>query len=330
METPLVSVIIPTFNRPELLRHCLDSLARQTYPVSRVEVIVVDDGSEESAGPDSGQRTYPFMMRYLRVPHGGPSRARNAGLSASTGEIIALTEDDVVPADDWIERGVQHCLVPGVDAVEGRTIVEGTGSAVRRFEPQPMLSFIPCNLFIRREVYRRCGGYHEEYFNSDTGEYFREDAEFGFRLLDAGFRIIIASDVIVAHPPQFTAFAQCARHVRRYQFDALLCRDHPARYRSLIEVKTIGILTLHRPQHFIAWLGAVAVPVLLAGLFMKSALIVSVPLFVFIGCGFLFRYKYLGMKRWRPADAGFLFLPLIYLFWILKGCMKYRSIRVLF
>jgi glycosyltransferase involved in cell wall biosynthesis len=89
-----VSVVIPTFNRARTLPRALDSVLGQT--LAATEVIVVDDGSQDGSAELIATR-YP-QVRYLRLPNGGVSRARNRGIEASRGEWIALLDSD----DAWL------------------------------------------------------------------------------------------------------------------------------------------------------------------------------------------------------------------------------------
>ena len=89
---PLVSVIVPTFNRAGVLPEALASAFAQTY--RHIEVIVVDDGSTDET--PSVMEGYSQRATYVRTPNGGPGAARNAGLKHAKGEFIAwLDSDDV-------------------------------------------------------------------------------------------------------------------------------------------------------------------------------------------------------------------------------------------
>ena len=94
MNNPLISVIVPTYNRAWALGEALDSVLAQTYPA--VELIVVDDGSTDET-PDLLAR-YGDDLRVLTLENGGVSQARNHGISASTGEFIAFLDSD----DRWL------------------------------------------------------------------------------------------------------------------------------------------------------------------------------------------------------------------------------------
>jgi len=98
--TPFVSVIIPVYNDPERLKTCLQALEEQTYPQSSYEVIVVDNGSDESIEPIVTEFN---QAKAGYEPHPGSYAARNKGLSLARGEVIAFTDADCIPALDWIE-----------------------------------------------------------------------------------------------------------------------------------------------------------------------------------------------------------------------------------
>lgn len=333
MNTPFFSVIIPTFNRKDTLRETLVSLAGQEAFPGTFEVIVVVDGSTDGTGDMLRALVLPYPLRIVEQENGGASRARNAGAAVAGGEYLALTEDDVLPASDWLARAYILLMMQNIDIIEGRTEYQGTGGSVRRFEPPGIASFIPCNLFIRRSCFMASGGYEGAFFDRRAGLYFREDADLGFRLLDMGFSMYIASDVRVTHPQQFSTLRAALRHARRYQFDPLLFKRHPRRYRQYIEVKRIAGVTVRRPQHYVALAGGCGSIAAIAGAGLGSPALVSCGIAAVLLSGILFRYKYHGARAFSPAEAGrtlaFVTVPFVYLAALLRGCVRYRTIGVL-
>lgn len=98
---PKVSVVIPTYNRATLLPEAIRSVMRQT--VKGIEVIVCDDGSTD--GTEEVVRNAFPEVRYLRLEHSGlPAKARNAGIDAASGELIAFLDSDDRWTPDKIER----------------------------------------------------------------------------------------------------------------------------------------------------------------------------------------------------------------------------------
>jgi glycosyltransferase involved in cell wall biosynthesis len=119
--------VVPTRDRAEPLRRCLDALAAQTV-VDQLEVIVVDDGSIDGAAVEGVVAGHPFV-RLIRRRSSGPASARNVGVSHSRGEYICLTDDDCEPSPSWAERLVR-AIESGADAVAGRTITAERGGAL--------------------------------------------------------------------------------------------------------------------------------------------------------------------------------------------------------
>jgi len=91
---PLISVIIPTFNRAALLSATLESLAAQSLPKNRYEVIVVDDGSKDATPKVCGDFASRMQLKYLHIENSGISTAKNAGILASRGRILLFADDD--------------------------------------------------------------------------------------------------------------------------------------------------------------------------------------------------------------------------------------------
>lgn len=115
-----VSVVIPTCNRPDDLRRCLEALDSQQTPRS-LEIVVVDN----RPGPDSPttaiMRDFP-AVRLLEEPRPGLSYARNAGFAAATGDILIAIDDDVVVPDGWLERLIAPFARREVMAVTGHVL----------------------------------------------------------------------------------------------------------------------------------------------------------------------------------------------------------------
>lgn len=333
MSMPFFSVIMPTFNRREGVRHCLESLGRQSLPMQEIEVIVAVDGSTDGTAEMLRSLELPYALSVVELENSGAGRARNAAAKCARGTFLAFTEDDVSPSSTWLEQAYRILKDDSWDVLEGHTGYPGTQESVRQFEQGGRASFIPCNLFVRRELFAGIGGYSPLFFDRKRGLYFREDSDFGFRLQDAGARVRIEDAILVIHPPQFQSMKECFRHARRYRFDALLYKRHPRRYREAIEVKTYGAVTVRRPQQYVALLdlGAVIATIgsAAAGNMPAAALCAGTVML----CGWLFRFKYQGKRSLRLhilyETAGFTLLPFVYLGALVRGCIEYRTVGVL-
>ena len=109
----LVSIIIPAHNAAETLAECIEACRQQTY--RPLELIVVDDGSTD----DTPRIAWVHPVHYIRQDQRGPAAARNRGAREARGAILAFTDSDCVPAEDWAAR-----LVDGFD--EDTVAVGGT------------------------------------------------------------------------------------------------------------------------------------------------------------------------------------------------------------
>lgn len=328
---PFFSVIIPAYNRPESLLECLRSLERQTFPREGFETIIADDSEDGRLGRELEGRLArsPLTLRIIVTGHRGPGAARNAAASGSTGEVLAFTEDDMLLDERWLERASSRFHSGTVDCLEGRTLIHDTGQEVRFFEENPPLSFIPCNLFIRKQVFDSAGGYDTDFFEPVSDLYFREDADMGFRLLQAGHRCVRSEDVVAYHPELFRDVGSYFRHARRYFFDPLLYRKHPALYREMIEVKERSGLRVHRPFHYLSFMYCFQLFMTVLAVFAGST---SLAVFCAVSAlliGYPIRYRYERKtlpEFWNPVKTlAFLILPLYYFFWFLRGCRRYRS-----
>lgn len=116
-EKPLVSVIIPTYNRAPILPRALESVISQSY--EPLEIIIVDDGSTDNTAAviKAWQAKTTRSIKYVYQSNGGCSSARNHGIQLSTGRLIALLDSDDSWLPEAIERLVGRLLETGADMV---------------------------------------------------------------------------------------------------------------------------------------------------------------------------------------------------------------------
>jgi len=209
-----VSVIIPVRDDALRLRTCLQALADQDYPSDRLEVMVIDNGSsDDPAGVAAG---FP-QVRFLREPRPAADRARNAGVRAARGQVLAFTDSDCVPRAHWIRCGVERLAqLPQPGLVAGRIEVTARDPATASLAElhDLVLAFqqkrcvrrshygATANIFTRREVFEAVGPFREDYGG---------DAEWGLRVYRSGRAVVYADDVRVAHPARETVAALVAR-----------------------------------------------------------------------------------------------------------------------
>ena len=211
-EPPRVSIVIPVFNQGRELERCLSALERQTYPAHHLEAIVVDNGSDEPIHPVTERFSF---VRLIRESTPGSYAARNRGIEASRGAIVAFTDADCVPADDWVERGVQAVqrLPEAGGMVAGRieltfpdpharTAVE-LFEAVLGFPQEKFLTWgfgATANLVTTRATIDQVGRFDPRLMSGG-------DMEWGQRVRARGLAQVYGADVRVCHQARRT-FAQ--------------------------------------------------------------------------------------------------------------------------
>lgn len=207
----MVSVVIPTYNRARSVVGALDSVLAQTY--REFEVLIVDDGSTDETAARVAPRADGRRVRYLRRPHAGVSAARNAGVAAARGDLVAFLDSDDVWKSDKLEHEVAFLARhPGVDAVfcdlekhDGPVFVPSfmraspllsrrlagaaypDGLVLPRREMYLYLLqdvFVkPSALTLRRHAFHRSGGFDERWSSSEDWEFllrFAKWARFGY------------------------------------------------------------------------------------------------------------------------------------------------------
>lgn len=172
--SPLVSIVIPTFNRPRMLRDAIDSVCKQTY--SNWEAIVVNDAGED-VSPTIGEFNQPAKLRLINhAQNSGLPAARNTAIKAAHGEIICYLDDDDLFKPDHLESIVQAFQDPAVDfayvdaeyvseQLDGKRRVELGRSVHAPDYPQSVLlvkNFIPVNCWAHRRGSLEQAGYFDE------------------------------------------------------------------------------------------------------------------------------------------------------------------------
>ncbi len=204
-----ISVVIPTYQRTDLLLQSLDSLSKQTIDPSTFEVIAIDDATPngEAKHKTITSKTYPFHFQYLIQTKGGPAKARNLGVKKSSGSIIIFMDDDAVADSEWI-KNIVHSLESSTHSGVGgitknykiETLSEKLLNHVGHLIPpiDPITGKIIFLVTVNAAFYKKdleSIGVFDEDFKLPSGE----DMDLGFRLREAGFTLGISENAIVYH-----------------------------------------------------------------------------------------------------------------------------------
>jgi len=286
-----VSVIIATHNRASRLRETLENLrAQQTPSDLGWEILVVDNGSTDATRDvfRTMAMQAPGHLRYVFESRLGKSRALNAGIAAARGAVIALTDDDVSPAVDWVATAATVLDKWGVDGAGGRILPRWEAEppswvlgskrlldylAIMEFDKPAMLS-VPngsaaqvwgANMVYRRSALLALGGFDTRLGPLGNRRYIAEDTDIVRRMLQSGRAM--------AYDPVLTVFHRVPRaRIRRAYFrkvmwdmgegESLVAADLPSgpslfgvpRWRFRLLARLAAHSTLHtlarRPEAF--------------------------------------------------------------------------------
>lgn len=218
---PFISVMIPHLNQSEALGRCLQSLVEQSYPRELFEVIVVDNGSETPPTSIVGRFEGACLATEQRP---GPGPARNRGVEASRGEIVAFIDADCIADSGWLGAIARTLQRPEAKVIAGGdvriavrdtrrlTAIEAYESvfAFRQKEYIEKQGFSGTgNLAVRRDDFDAIGPF--------AGIKVAEDMEWGRRATERGYHIRHTPEMIVSHPARRNFTELCAkwdRHIR--------------------------------------------------------------------------------------------------------------------
>lgn len=218
-QLPRASVIVCTCNRAPLLAQACESLLAQDYPEDLWELIVVDNGSSDDT-LEVAERlaaARPDLVRVLQEPRAGLSRARNAGIRAARGEIVAFADDDAFPVPGWLRELVLTMLSHDALAAGGpvEPIFQGElpswfhdlflpylavwepGDEPRllRYNDYPRGN----NMALRREVFARFGEFSPDLGRVGGSLLSCEETELCLRIERGGGRIVYAPGARIRH-----------------------------------------------------------------------------------------------------------------------------------
>lgn len=193
-----ISIIVPTYNRKEQLKRCLEYLDKQTLPVNEYEIIIVDDGSTDNTPEIINKTNNKKNIRYFFQENKGPAAARNLGISKAKGEIIAFTDDDCILDKDWlhaIDKAFKEN--PDVSCVKGMTKNSQFGiisNSLDKYIYGRTTSGATNNIAYKKKVLQELTGFDESYI------FCYEDVDLKWRFRLKGYKRIFCPDMIIWHP----------------------------------------------------------------------------------------------------------------------------------
>jgi cellulose synthase/poly-beta-1,6-N-acetylglucosamine synthase-like glycosyltransferase len=218
---PFFSIIVPTYRRPKRLIQCLQAISGLDYPRERFEVIVVDDEGRIPLGDIIAGFGDRRQVTLLEQPHAGPATARNTGTSHARGEYIAFTDDDCMPAPDWLRALAARFAKAPECAVGGHTVNALSGNLYSTAS-QMLVDYLfnyynrdthraqfmtANNLAFPVGPFRAIGGFSQAFARAAA-----EDRELCYRWVRRGHEMVYAPEVRVFHQHHLTFSGFCRQH----------------------------------------------------------------------------------------------------------------------
>jgi GT2 family glycosyltransferase len=231
LEWPRVSVVVCSCNGAPTLRDCLDGLLRLDY--ADYEVIIVNDGSTDDTAAIAAE--YPFLL--VNTPNQGLSCARNTGLRAASGEIVAYIDDDARPDPHWLQYLASTFmdgdwaavggpnLTPPDDAAVADCVANAPGGPIHVLLSDCQAEHVPgCNMALRRSALRDLGGFDPQFRSAG------DDVDICWRLQERGLKIGFSPAAVVWHHRRRSVRCFLRQQSAYGKAEALLERKWPEKY----------------------------------------------------------------------------------------------------
>jgi O-antigen biosynthesis protein len=231
---PTISVVIACYNGGRTLQSCLDSLTRLNYP--SYQIIVVDDGSTDIT-PQVASLYKNF--RVIRQEHKGVAVARNTGIFAADGEVIAFTDADCQADEDWLYYLVGDLVktsfvgvggpnfLPADDSAVAAAVMVSPGGPAHVMLTDRLAEHIPgCNMAFYKWALQEVGGFDPIFHRAG------DDVDVCWRLQQRGFRIGFSPPGFVWHHRRSTMQAYLFQQSGYGEAEAMLARRHPEYFNS--------------------------------------------------------------------------------------------------
>jgi O-antigen biosynthesis protein len=238
---PRISVVVCSHNGERTIRDCLEGLLRLHYP--NFEVIVVDDGSTDS----SADIVQEYDFRLITTENLGLSNARNIGMQAASGVVIAYLDDDARPDPDWLTYlaaiflSTDHAgvggpnLTPSGDGPIATCVAEAPGNPVHVLLSDLEAEHIPgCNMAFRKTCLEAIGGFDPRFRVAG------DDVDVCWRLRQRGWTLGFSPAAVVWHHRRNSIHAYWKQQRGYGRAEALLERKWPEKYNTIGHIPWTG------------------------------------------------------------------------------------------
>lgn len=237
IDSPRVSIVIATYNRYEYLTKCIQSLDKLIIPREAVEIIVVDDGSDQEYDIDKLKELTAFNIRYVKKEHSGVSATKNQAIKESRGEYLAFLDDDMEVSPLWLVRLLSHFGDKRIAGVGSTNLTYpeanylNTYSDYRQLLRRPfrdvtgeVLNVITASACIRKEVLGEVGGFNQR--QAKEGVFFGgDDVDLTYAIRNLGYLFNYAEDAYAFHNHRNNLRSFISQHVGYGEGTMFHCLD---------------------------------------------------------------------------------------------------------
>ncbi|MGN6438219.1 MAG: glycosyltransferase family 2 protein [Agriterribacter sp.] len=315
-----VSVVIPTFRRPHLLKRVLESFSRQSYLPPAFEIVVVIDGIDAaSADCVSNCNNQRFPIKYfMHFRSRGPAAARNTGWRNAQGALIIFTDDDCIADPLLVIHYMKAFFQNGKPAAFwGRTVVpigEHPTDYEKNVAKLESSGFITANCACTRDALRITNGFDERYRTA-----WREDTDLFFSLMQQSVPIYEIREAVITHPARSAGWGVSLAEQKKSRYNALLYKKFPRLFRHYVSRSPVWIYYAIIFCFFGGIIGYIA------GLEIFTMLLIS---FWILLTGW-FVYKRLAHTSKAPVHIAEMIvtsvlIPFLSVYWTLNGSIKFK------
>ncbi|MEM0360262.1 MAG: glycosyltransferase family A protein [Candidatus Diapherotrites archaeon] len=269
---PKISVVIPAHNRPVFLENTLKALLEQTE--SDFEAIIVGFEGNDTIKKVQ-EKFYDKRLHFFEINSPFPDKKRNFGVKQAKAKIIAFTDDDCLPEKNWLEKIIAVFEKDNsLAGIEGLTWNNNKELYCHATENLSGGKFPACNYAFRKEWLEKVRGFDESY------NFFREDTDLAFNVMEGGGKIVFCKNVKVFHPPRKLPLHFPLKELKMVKGDIRLFKKFPGLYKKHFGFLCKGSFKQTAVSALLLW-------VIALGVFLHQTVLAIMAVFALF---FLFKY----------------------------------------
>lgn len=206
-----ISLAIATFNRPNYLEKCIESVSHLILPSNCMEIVIVNDGSTQQYDIESLQKKCPFKIKYIEKEHSGICATKNRAIEESSGDFVVILDDDMVVSPLWITQLMSGFVNENIAGVGSTALTYPDKYSLTKYSDYrelirrpfkdktgEILNLLTGSACIRKSVLNEIGGFNQK--QSDEGISFGgDDVDITWMIRNRGYKLNHVEDAITFH-----------------------------------------------------------------------------------------------------------------------------------